>query len=46
MTTDGALIAAPAPPTAARPSSADLSTKRIHRRPLPGGLINEYQRTA
>jgi putative transposase len=25
---------------------ADLSRKRIQRRPVPGGLINEYERAA
>jgi hypothetical protein len=33
------------PPRPGHPT-ADLSQKQIKRRPVPGGLINEYQRAA
>ncbi|MFD3562949.1 hypothetical protein ACFWVU_25230 [Streptomyces sp. NPDC058686] len=35
-----------AAPAAARPPTADLSDERIKRRPVLGGLINEYERAA
>jgi hypothetical protein len=36
----------PAPPPRPGESVADLSHERIKRRPVPGGLINQYQRAA
>jgi hypothetical protein len=42
-TTDGDLIAAA---SSARPGQTGLSQKRIKRRPVLGGLINEYERAA
>ena len=46
-TTDGAPIAARQlrPPRPGHPV-ADLSQERIKRRPILGGLINEYERAA
>jgi hypothetical protein len=35
-----------APATVAHSTIADLSHERIKRRPVLGGLINEYERTA
>ena len=47
-TTDGAPSQPRAPPAPPRPDHpiADLAQERIQRRPVLGGLINEYERVA
>jgi putative transposase len=46
ITTGGAPTAPPAWPAPARSPGRDLSKARIKRRPILGGLINEYERAA
>jgi len=45
-TTDDGPLAAASFALPARPPVADLSQQRIRRRPVLGGLINEYERAA